>query len=87
MFKKLWNTLVPEKEASSTLKFNGENISAENLDRIAKAKNHIVSTVKYPQALVFHDLYTKVNGSVVTLRFTCNGEVLTQNIETEDAKN
>ncbi len=86
MFKKLWNNLVPEKETSSTLKFNGENISTENLDRIAKAKNHIVSTVKYPHALVFHDLYTKVNGSLVTLRFTCNGEVLTQNIDTEQLK-
>lgn len=87
MFKKLWNTLVPEKEISSVLKFNGENISAENLDRIAKAKSHIVSTVKYPQALVFHDLYTKVNGYIVTLRFTCNGEVLTENIDTEQLKN
>jgi hypothetical protein len=36
--------------------------------------------------LVFHDLYTKVNGSFVTLRFTCNGEVLTQNIDTEQLK-
>lgn len=82
MFKKLWNNLVPEKEikTASTLKFNGENISEENLQKINKAKEYVANKVEHPQALFFNDSYTLVNGSTVTLRYTCNGETKTEQI-------
>lgn len=82
MFKKLWNNLVPEKEIkiASTLQFNGENISEENLQKINKAKEYVISKVEHPQALFFHDLYTRVNGATVTLRYTCNGEIKVEEI-------
>lgn len=45
---------------------------ANDIDKILKAKDFIRSMiVNYPETLVFHDLYTKVNGDIVTLKFTC----------------
>lgn len=41
------------------------------IDKILKAKNIVRSIVNYPDTLVFHDMYTKVKGNVVTLKFTC----------------
>lgn len=44
---------------------------ADDIDKILKAKDIVRSMVNYPDTLVFHDLYTKVKGNVVTLKFTC----------------
>jgi hypothetical protein len=44
---------------------------ANDIDKIIKAKDIVRSMVNYPDTLVFHDLYTKVTGNTVTLKFTC----------------
>jgi hypothetical protein len=44
---------------------------ADDIDKILKAKDIVRGMVNYPDTLVFHDLYTKVNGNTVTLKFTC----------------
>ena len=48
------------------------NVSVANdVDKIiAKAKEIVRDTVDYPDTLVFHVCYTKVNGNIVTLKFT-----------------
>ena len=43
----------------------------DEIDKILKAKDIVRNMVNYPDTLVFHDLYTKVSGNVVTLKFTC----------------
>ena len=44
---------------------------ADDIDKILRAKDIVRSMVNYPDTLVFHEFYTKVNGNVVTLKFTC----------------
>lgn len=44
---------------------------ADDIDKILKAKDIVRGMVNYPDTLVFHDLYTKVKGNTVTLKFTC----------------
>jgi hypothetical protein len=44
---------------------------ADDIDKILKAKDIVRNMVNYPDTLVFHNLYTKVNGNTVTLKFTC----------------
>ena len=44
---------------------------ANDIDKILKAKDIVRNMVNYPDTLVFHDLYTKVSGNTVTLKFTC----------------
>lgn len=46
-------------------------ISDEDINKILKAKEIVKKMVNYPDTLVFHELYTKVKGNVVTLKFTC----------------
>lgn len=46
-------------------------ISDSDIDKILKAKEIVRNMVNYPDTLVFHELYTKVSGNVVTLKFTC----------------
>lgn len=48
-----------------------QTISDSEIDKILKAKDIVRSMVNYPDTLVFHDLYTKVSGNTVTLKFTC----------------
>lgn len=43
---------------------------ADDIDKIIKAKEIVKHMVNYPDTLVFHNLYTKVNGNTVTLKFT-----------------
>lgn len=43
---------------------------ADDIDKIIKAKEIVKNMVNYPDTLVFHNLYTKVNGNTVTLKFT-----------------
>lgn len=45
-------------------------ISDSDIAKIIKAKSIVKTMVNYPDTLVFHDLYTKVNGNNVTLKFT-----------------
>lgn len=51
--------------------FNPAVAVADDIDKILKAKDIVRSMVNYPDTLVFHDLYTKVRGNTVTLKFTC----------------
>lgn len=44
---------------------------ADDIDKILKAKDIVRKMVNFPDTLVFHDLYTKVRGNTVTLKFTC----------------
>lgn len=46
-------------------------ISDSDIDKILKAKDIVRGMVNYPDTLVFHELYTKVSGNTVTLKFTC----------------
>ena len=46
-------------------------INDNEINKILKAKDIVRSMVNYPDTLVFHDLYTKVSGNTVTLKFTC----------------
>jgi hypothetical protein len=43
---------------------------ADDIDKIIKAKEIVKKMVNYPDTLQFHNLYTKVNGNTVTLKFT-----------------
>ena len=44
---------------------------ANDIDKILKAKDMVRNMVNYPDTLVFHEFYTVVKGSIVTLKFTC----------------
>lgn len=50
---------------------NAMAISDSDIDKILKAKDIVRGMVNYPDTLVFHEFYTKVNGNTVTLKFTC----------------
>jgi len=50
---------------------NAMAISDDEINKILKAKEIVKTMVNYPDTLVFHELYTKVKGNIVTLKFTC----------------
>lgn len=50
---------------------NAMAISDDEINKILKAKAIVKTMVNYPDTLVFHELYTKVKGNIVTLKFTC----------------
>jgi len=50
---------------------NAMAISDDEINKILKAKAIVKTIVNYPDTLVFHELYTKVKGNIVTLKFTC----------------
>jgi hypothetical protein len=49
---------------------NAYAISDSDVEKIIKAKSIVKTMVNYPDTLVFHNLYTKVSGNTVTLKFT-----------------
>jgi len=59
---------------------------ADDIDKILKAKDIVRSMVNYPDTLVFHDLYTKVSGNTVTLKFTCKNAFGVPETHTMDIK-
>ena len=61
-------------------------ISDSDIDKILKAKDIVRSMVNYPDTLVFHDLYTKVSGNVVTLKFTCKNGYGVPETHTKDIR-
>ena len=63
-------------------------ISDADVDKIIKAKAIVRAMVNYPDTLVFHNLYTKVSGNTVTLKFTASNafgvkETRTMNIKVD----
>lgn len=42
-----------------------------DVDKIIKAKNMVKSLTNFPDSVSFHDMETKVNGNIVTIKFTC----------------
>lgn len=72
--KKLFTAIVLSVVGFSLINsfaFNPTVAVADDIDKILKAKDIVRSMVNYPDTLVFHDLYTKVRGNTVTLKFTC----------------
>lgn len=61
-------------------------ISDSDIDKILKAKDIVRGMVNYPDTLVFHDLYTKVNGNTVTLKFTAKNGFGVPETHTKDIK-
>lgn len=59
---------------------------ADDIDKIIKAKDIVRKMVNYPDTLVFHDLYTKVRGNTVTLKFTCKNAYGTPETHIMDIK-
>ena len=59
---------------------------ADDIDKILKAKDIVRNMVNFPETLVFHDLYTKVRGNTVTLKFTCKNAFGTPETHTMDIK-
>ena len=59
---------------------------ADDIDKIIKAKEIVKAMVNYPDTLVFHNLYTKVNGNTVTLKFTCKNAFGVEETRTMDIK-
>lgn len=51
--------------------FAGCESNSPNINKILIAKDRVKSIVNYPDTLSFHEFDTKVNGNVVTLKFTC----------------
>ena len=43
---------------------------SSDIDKILKAKNIVRTMVNFPDTLSFHEFETKVNGGLVTLKFT-----------------
>ena len=61
---------------------------ADDIDKILKAKEIVKKMVNYPDTLQFHNLYTKVSGNTVTLKFTAKNafgvpETRTMNIKVD----
>ena len=56
---------------SNSIIVNPPVVVADDIDKILKAKDMVRNMVNYPDTLVFHELYTVVKGSIVTLKFTC----------------
>lgn len=65
---------------------NPIEISDEDIDKILRAKDIVRGMVNYPDTLVFHDLYTKVSGNTVTLKFTCKNAFGVPETHTMDIK-
>lgn len=61
-------------------------ISDDEIDKILKAKDIVRGMVNFPDTLVFHDLYTKVSGNTVTLKFTCKNAFGVSETHTKDIK-
>jgi hypothetical protein len=61
-------------------------ISDDEINKILKAKEIVRAMVNYPDTLVFHDLYTKVSGNTVTLKFTCKNAYGVPETHTKDIK-
>jgi hypothetical protein len=61
-------------------------ISDSDIDKILKAKDIVRGMVNYPDTLVFHDLYTKVSGNTVTLKFTAKNAFGVPETHTKDIK-
>lgn len=59
---------------------------ADDIDKILKAKDIVRGMVNFPDTLVFHDLYTKVKGNTVTLKFTCKNAFGVPETHTMDIK-
>ena len=59
---------------------------ADDIDKIIRAKEIVKAMVNYPDTLVFHNLYTKVNGNTVTLKFTCKNAFGVEETRTMDIK-
>jgi len=51
--------------------FIGCESNSPDFNKILIAKDRVKSIVNYPDTLSFHEFDTKVNGNVVTLKFTC----------------
>lgn len=62
------------------------NAIADDIDKIIKAKEIVKQMVNYPDTLVFHNLYTKVSGNTVTLKFTCKNAFGVAETHTMDIK-
>jgi len=60
--------------AVATYAYEPTKISDEEINKILKAKDIVRGMVRNPDTLVFHDLYTKVSGNIVTLKFTCKND-------------
>jgi hypothetical protein len=74
-------TLVPNVHANDPIK-----ISDEEINKILKAKEIVRGMVNFPDTLVFHELYTKVSGNTVTLKFTAKNAFGTPETHTKDIK-
>lgn len=61
-------------------------ISDEEINKILKAKEIVRNMVNFPDTLVFHDLYTKVSGNTVTLKFTCKNAFGVPETHTKDIR-
>lgn len=61
-------------------------ISDADIMKILKAKEIVKGMVNYPDTLVFHDFYTKVNGNTVTLKFTAKNAFGTPETFIKDIK-
>lgn len=61
-------------------------ISDDEINKILKAKDIVRGMVNFPDTLVFHDLYTKVNGNTVTLKFTAKNAFGVPETHTKDIK-
>lgn len=59
---------------------------ADDIDKIIKAKEIVKTIVNYPDTLVFHNLYTKVSGNTVTLKFSCKNAFGVQETHIMDIK-
>lgn len=59
---------------------------ADDIDKIIKAKEIVKTIVNYPDTLVFHNLYTKVRGNTVTLKFTCKNAFGVEETHTMDIR-
>jgi len=61
-------------------------INDADINKILKAKDIVRGMVNYPDTLVFHDLYTKVSGNTVTLKFTAKNAFGVPETHTKDIK-
>ena len=67
----------------------GCSVHDSEIDKIIKAKTMVKALSNYPDTVQFHEMSTRVNGDIVTLKFTCqNGfgvpQTLTLDIAVKD---
>lgn len=72
--------------AGSVAQADPVSISDAEINKILKAKDIVRGMVNYPDTLVFHDLYTKVSGNTVTLKFTAKNAFGVPETHTKDIK-